>query len=322
MNSEKQPLVTVAVVTYNSGNFVLETLDSVKNQTYKNIELIISDDCSSDNTVELCHNWIDVNGDLFVRCELVTIDKNTGVSANSNRALVKASGLFYKVLDGDDILMPNALMDYVDYFIKHTEVRLAVAPSIHFVETFDPNNIGKPDVISRFLYRDKMTASKQSKVISKMFFGSGPTCFTYREDIINIGGFDERFPLCEDYPLLINLIYYGDKMHLMDRPTVYKRIRSTSIQYEKNKGAVFGSAALQGYIQHGYAFRRERHNMIWRRLHDFSLWLNRLIVKSGNNMNCPKCRFYVNVRNLLDPYIVYGKLKRFEIKLYDYFVQR
>ena len=44
------PLVTIAVVTYNSSQTILETLESVKEQTYKNIELIISDDCSSDNT--------------------------------------------------------------------------------------------------------------------------------------------------------------------------------------------------------------------------------------------------------------------------------
>lgn len=54
----KNPLVSVIVITYNSSKYVLETLNSVAAQTYDNIELIISDDCSVDNTVEICRNWL------------------------------------------------------------------------------------------------------------------------------------------------------------------------------------------------------------------------------------------------------------------------
>ena len=60
-------LVTVVVVTYNSSKYVLETLDSIFEQTYKNIELIITDDGSSDNTVELCREWLTHYGDRFTQ---------------------------------------------------------------------------------------------------------------------------------------------------------------------------------------------------------------------------------------------------------------
>ena len=56
--SQSLPLVSVVVITYNSAKFVIETLESVKSQTYKNIELIISDDCSTDDTVERCRLWL------------------------------------------------------------------------------------------------------------------------------------------------------------------------------------------------------------------------------------------------------------------------
>lgn len=46
------PLVSVIVITYNSAQYVVETLDSVYSQTYENIELIVTDDCSQDNTIE------------------------------------------------------------------------------------------------------------------------------------------------------------------------------------------------------------------------------------------------------------------------------
>ena len=71
-----QPLVSVTVITYNSSKTVLETLDSIKAQTYQNLELIVSDDCSTDDTVELCRNWIEQNKERFVRTELLTVEKN------------------------------------------------------------------------------------------------------------------------------------------------------------------------------------------------------------------------------------------------------
>ncbi len=58
MDKSRETLVSIVVITYNSAKFILETLESSKAQTYKNIELIISDDCSTDNTVEICQQWI------------------------------------------------------------------------------------------------------------------------------------------------------------------------------------------------------------------------------------------------------------------------
>lgn len=69
------PLVSVAVVTYNSSKTVLETLDSIYNQTYPNLELIVSDDCSPDNTVEICREWIAGHSRRFIRTELLTVEK-------------------------------------------------------------------------------------------------------------------------------------------------------------------------------------------------------------------------------------------------------
>ena len=64
--NESQPVVTVSVSTYNSSKYVVETLESIKAQTWKNIILQISDDCSTDNTIELCRNWIEQNKERFV----------------------------------------------------------------------------------------------------------------------------------------------------------------------------------------------------------------------------------------------------------------
>ena len=56
-----EPLVSICVITYNSSKTVVETLESIKNQSYSNIELVVSDDCSPDNTVELVQQWLEKN---------------------------------------------------------------------------------------------------------------------------------------------------------------------------------------------------------------------------------------------------------------------
>src|SRR5438309_3687253 len=95
------PLVSVIVLTYNSAITVLETLESIKQQTFRNIELIITDDCSKDNTVEICSNWLNSNKGIFVRVIILEVDKNTGTSANCNRGLKASTGQWIKFIAGD-----------------------------------------------------------------------------------------------------------------------------------------------------------------------------------------------------------------------------
>ena len=116
------PLVSVAVITYNSSKYVLETLESIKAQTYKNIELIISDDCSTDNTMQLCKKWCEQNEDRFARIQYVEVEQNTGVSANCNRAEDACEAEWVKLIAGDDLLLPNCVTDFMEYVQAHNDV--------------------------------------------------------------------------------------------------------------------------------------------------------------------------------------------------------
>ena len=114
----EQPLVSIIVITYNSSKYVLETLESAKAQTYQNIELIVSDDCSTDNTVEICREWIEKNKKRFLRTELITSEKNTGIPANCNRGVKAAQGEWVKLIAGDDILCNNCIEANIEYAKK------------------------------------------------------------------------------------------------------------------------------------------------------------------------------------------------------------
>ena len=110
-----KPLVSVIVITYNSSNYVLETLESAKAQTYKNIELIISDDGSTDTTVGICKNWINQNKERFVAVKCITTGNNTGIAPNCNRGLKEAKGEWLKFIAGDDILMDSCIERNMDF---------------------------------------------------------------------------------------------------------------------------------------------------------------------------------------------------------------
>ena len=72
-------LVSVVVLAYRSADTIIETLESIKKQTYPQIELIVTDDCSPDNTVEVVESWMRDNKGCLSDMKLVTTKKNTGL---------------------------------------------------------------------------------------------------------------------------------------------------------------------------------------------------------------------------------------------------
>jgi glycosyltransferase involved in cell wall biosynthesis len=95
----REGLVSVIMPAYNSGAYITGAVKSVLSQSYENLELIISDDCSKDNTIDAATKAS--GGDQ--RVKIITSEKNTGVSGARNRALESAAGQYIAFLDSDDI---------------------------------------------------------------------------------------------------------------------------------------------------------------------------------------------------------------------------
>ena len=112
---KEYPLVSVVVVTYNSSQTILQTLESVRMQDYEKIELIISDDNSSDNTVAVCEEWINNHSNRFVKSKIITTSNNTGVTGNVNRGWRSCCGEWVKIFGGDDLFLPHAISAVMDF---------------------------------------------------------------------------------------------------------------------------------------------------------------------------------------------------------------
>ena len=93
VNDEKMiELVSVIVYTYHSSETIIETLNSIKEQTYPMIELIVSDDASVDGTVDKVKHWIQKNQKRFVRCEVFVNLHNMGISRHFFKAIAYVQG--------------------------------------------------------------------------------------------------------------------------------------------------------------------------------------------------------------------------------------
>lgn len=219
------PLVSIPVITYNSAKTVLETLESIKAQTYPNIELIISDDCSKDNTVELCSEWIANNQERFVRTQIVTVDNNTGVSANFNRADAACCGVWVKPIAGDDILIHTCIEDNVRYINEHKEAVVVFSRVEAFGENQDVVEKYKGNGVFDYSFFTKSTEEQWESLVYDDAHIPAPTSF-YNKEAIEKSGVknDERLPLIEDEPKWINLLKAGIHLHFFDRETVMYRV--------------------------------------------------------------------------------------------------
>lgn len=115
MVESNAPLVSVAMATYNGARYLGEQLDSIISQTYRNIELVIVDDCSKDNTVELIASY----QAKFPFIKLVQNEQNLGVTGTFEKAIRNCNGTFIALSDQDDIwvkdkidILVNEIGDY------------------------------------------------------------------------------------------------------------------------------------------------------------------------------------------------------------------
>jgi glycosyltransferase involved in cell wall biosynthesis len=104
------PLVTIGVLSYNYSNYVLAALDSLINQTYSNIELIIVDDNSTEKTPQLIDAWIIQNN---VNCTFIKNKKNLGITKVSNNIVTLAKGKYISLFAIDDIMLPRKIEEQV-----------------------------------------------------------------------------------------------------------------------------------------------------------------------------------------------------------------
>jgi len=225
-------LVSVLVITYNSEKYVIETLNSIKNQTYNNLELIISDDNSQDNTINLCEHWVNENKSFFKKINIVRSPINTGITKNINRGFSRCSGEYIKPIAGDDLLFSDCIEKSINFCLEnHLEFIYGKVMPFY-------NKIGDADKKLKYIEEKNhqfflLDGRKQYRELLKRFpiFTNG--LFLSKKFYNMIRGFDENYEMMEDYPFLLKIVLMGMKINFLNDYTVAYRVR------EKNERVFF-----------------------------------------------------------------------------------
>lgn len=254
-NINLNPLVSIIVITYNSAKYVIETLESAKAQTYENIELIISDDASQDDTVAICKKWLEENKERFANTKLLTTNENSGIPANCNRGLYESAGEWIKLIAGDDILFPQCLKLNIESALKNN-YKVQFSYQEEFLVENEKKRILKKVPFDSDLSFFEKSAKQQYETLllgNEIYFT--PTCFIYREILIQLDAFDEEFKHIEDYPMWLKITRNDIKLEFMNKLTVYYRVHSDSIYGSNSHLLLHPSESKNKYFREKYIYK-------------------------------------------------------------------
>ncbi len=224
MSQLENDLVTVVSPCYNHAKYVVESLNSIKNQTYQNIEHIIIDDCSSDNSVFLIQQWIKENS---YNCKFIIHKKNMGLSNTLNESIDMAKGKYWSVIATDDVMMPERTKTFVDYLKENNEVSVIVSDCIFIDE--DSNKILKEGTSSAFKLYTKIFNSfnvenfgTYQSLLTQNYI---PSSYLFKKEVlIKVGKYNPDLSV-EDWDIFLR-ISKNDLIKYIDLPLTYYRTHS------------------------------------------------------------------------------------------------
>lgn len=205
-------LVSIIMPSWNTAKWIAESIQSIINQTYTNWELIIVDDCSSDNTDEVVESFHDN------RIRYLKNEKNSGAALTRNRAIREANGEWIAFLDSDDLWKPEKLENQIKFMVDNDY-------------TFSYHEYEKIDEESQPL---NIYVSGPKKVTKRKMYHYGyPGCLTFmysakKHGLVQIKDIKKN----NDYAILL-ILCKKDTCYLLKENLAYYRIRKKSISHDK-----------------------------------------------------------------------------------------
>ncbi len=191
--SKSNPKITVLIAVHNGEQYIRETLDSIKNQTFKDFECLLINDFSTDSTLSILEEYAKQD-DRFV---IHNNEVNLRLAKSLNVGLELARGKYIARLDADDISLPQRLEKQYEYMENHPEISLSYckhfilnngmvhiansgknrsiggipASFLFFCPVLHPGVIVKTDVIRKYKYNPEHTCSEDMELWSRMIMG-------------------------------------------------------------------------------------------------------------------------------------------------------
>lgn len=223
------PLISVIVLTYNSADFVLSTLESIYRQDYAGpLEIIIGDDCSRDDTVKICRTWLAEHESRFRRSTILQPGENQGVVGNYNSCIQVSRGEWIKGIAGDDILVDNALSLYYNKAIEDAEKRLFLYSPLRIFQ--EESQLQAPEKLKLQQGGPGDSEIDINYIFKKpSFWTNAPSFFFSRKLMEDIGFIPPLFRNVEDRPLFAKVLASGYSIYHLSTPTAYYRMHISNL---------------------------------------------------------------------------------------------
>lgn len=257
------PEVSVIIPAYNSEEYIAQALRSVLNQSYRNLEVILIDDASTDMTVTIARSFHDP------RLKIISNQQNRGVSYSRNRGIEVAQGKWIALLDSDDWYAPQRLKSLLkvaraknadlvadDLFLindrqqQHWSTLLSegTESDLPLVTAIDAVNFVKSDRLSAIDAKRTWSLGYTKPLIRKRFL------------LENSITYDEKVKVAEDFILYLECLRQGAKLYLLNQPYYYYRTRVSSLSTRKPTKYLLESCQItQSFINKEVCSQTESH---------------------------------------------------------------
>lgn len=206
------PTISVVIPVYNGAKTILETVNSVLNQTFADLEVIVVDDGSQDETIEVLSKILDS------RLQVIQ-GAHAGANAARNRGLHHSSGEFVSFLDADDLWTPNKLEAQLQALRSHPEAAVAYSWTDRIDE--QGNYLRRGGYLS-------VSGNVLAEMLIVNLIESGSNPLILREAAIAVGGFDESLAACQDWDMWLRLALHYQFVAVSEVQVLY-RLSTNSI---------------------------------------------------------------------------------------------
>jgi glycosyltransferase involved in cell wall biosynthesis len=298
MNSKNlNPLVSICIPTYNGSSYIEETLECVINQTYSNIEIIITDDNSTDDTALICKRYAEKDQ----RIKFYQNEINLGLIGNWKKSIEKSTSSWIKFLFQDDLFELNCVEEMITVALSN-KVNFVLSNRAYIFDDNIADSIKKsydklPQTGDIFSNSKVYTPNETSGLISKTIFHNSigePPTYLFNKEKYSPDDFPDDFQQLIDYMFALNKIL-SENFYFLNKKLVKFRVHNNS-QTAKNTKVGFDN--LKELNKHIQVYYYERLKICYELLHNSSFTKIKEIIGESDIIKLKKFITYKSLKRL------------------------
>ncbi|MFY1045286.1 glycosyltransferase [Chryseobacterium sp. GP-SGM7] len=242
------PLISINIPVFKCEKYILRCLESVKNQTYKNLEIILVNDCTPDNSMALINDFVRDNSDIQI--DIIEHEKNSGLSVVRNTGIKYSTGEYIYFLDSDDEITKDCIQLLVSNALQ-TNSQITIAQN-RWINTFDntTKDFGFPTTADKKYYNDRL------EIFSVYSNGGFPSSswnklvkrdFIIENEIYFVPGL-----FAQDELWFFHLLLKTDTLSIIDDITYLYYLHGESVIFNRTKKNFENFLTILGFFSNAY----------------------------------------------------------------------